>query len=430
MLPECRVDQDVLAIPKFSIDTGDTEGFIEELKGFHQEFADCFSRQEPRDNFFRYMVGQFSQLERKSIEPIALNVENGKVRAMQFFVSDVVWGEKKIVSKYRSLVNEDLGDENGVLIFDESGFIKKGNDSAAVARQYCGSIGKVDNCQVGVFAAYASRYGYCLLDSRLFVPEKWFTEEYAERRRKCKFPSDLQFRTKPQLAAEMLKEIVGDPVVPFKFVVADTIYGGSPDFIGAVEQLTGVPYFVSMPHDTLCWLTRPLTITKRYKYKGKVRQKKVLQDPEKGPLTLATIARSINDYFWYRRKVSEGTKGPIEYEFTKRRVVLSKGGLPDKEVWLIIRRTVGGNQPSYSFYISNAPVSTRLKTFVWLSGVRWAIEQCFEETKTELGMDHYEVRKLPGWVHHMLTCMLAHFFLWHIKLRLGKKSTSYYSITD
>lgn len=185
-----------------------------------------------------------------------------------------------------------------------------------------------------------------------------------------------------------------------------------------------------MPHDTLCWLTRPLTITKRYKYKGKVRQKKVLQDPEKGPLTLATIAKSINDYFWYRRKVSEGTKGPIEYEFTKRRVVLSKGGLPDKEVWLIIRRTLAGNKPSYSFYISNAPVSTRLKTFVWLSGVRWAIEQCFEETKTELGMDHYEVRKLPGWVHHMLTCMLAHFFLWHIKLRLGKKSTSYYSITD
>ncbi len=427
MLPECRAEGDILCIPKFSIDTEDIEGFVEELRGFHQEFADCFSRQEPRDNFFHYMVGQLSQLERKSIEPIALNVENAKVRAMQFFISDVVWDEKGIVSKYRIMVNEDLGDVNGVLIFDESGFVKKGGDSAGVARQYCGSIGKVENCQVGVFAAYASRHGYCLLGSRLFVPEKWFSEEYGERRRKCKFPTDLQFKTKPQLAAEMLKEISEDPVLPFRFVVADTIYGGSPDFIGAVEQLTGAPYFVSMPQDTLCWLTRPLTINKQYKYKGKVRTKKVRKRPEDSPLTFNAIARNINDYFWYRRKVSEGTKGPIEYEFTRRRVVLSKGGLPEKEVWLVIRRTVG-DKPSYSSYISNAPVSTRLKTFVWLSGVRWAIEQCFEETKTDLGMDHYEVRKLPGWVHHMLTCMLAHFFLWHINLRLGKKSTSYYSI--
>lgn len=119
MLPECRTDDNVFAIPKFSIDTGDAagfEGFMEELRGFHQEFADCFSRQEPRDNFLYYMVGQFSQLERKSIEPIALNVENAKVRAMQFFISDVVWDEKKIISKYRSMVNEDLGDSNGVLI--------------------------------------------------------------------------------------------------------------------------------------------------------------------------------------------------------------------------------------------------------------------------------------------------------------------------
>ena len=106
---------------------------------------------------------------------------------------------------------------------------------------------------------------------------------------------------------------------------------------------------------------------------------------------------------------------------SKRRVTLSRNGLPHKTVWLIIKRTIGGN-PTYSYYMSNAPVSTRLKTFVWLSGIRWAIEQCFEETKSELGMDQYEVRKYAGWNHHILTCMLAHFFLWHLKIRLGKKA--------
>lgn len=152
-----------------------------------------------------------------------------------------------------------------------------------------------------------------------------------------------------------------------------------------------------------------------------------MEATDKKPITVEYLAKNINDYFWYRRKVSEGTKGPIEYEFTKREVVLSKNGLPWKTVWLVIKRTLD-NDPSYSFYISNAPRSTRLKTFVWLSGLRWAIEQCFEETKTELGMDQYEVRKYPGWNHHILTCMLAHFFLWHLKIKLGKKSTRYHII--
>jgi len=427
MLPECRCETDPYPIPKFNLEKKDITDFIQELKDFHEQFQQCFSRQEPRDNFFQYMVGQLSQVERKSIEPIALSVKDGKVRAMQFFVSDVVWHDEEVVSVYRSMIREDMGDPDGVLIFDESGFVKKGDDSAGVARQYCGNIGKVENCQVGVFAAYASRHGYCLLGNRLFVPEKWFTDEYAERRKKCKFPQDLEFRTKPQLAAELLKEVTEGGQVPFRFIVADSTYGNSPDFIDAVDGLTGVTYLVSMPDDTLCWLRRPLVVKKEYRFKGEMRSKLLLKDPEKDPVSFETIARNLNNYFWYRRKVSEGTKGPIEYEFTKRRVVLSRAGLPTREVWLIIRRTLG-ESPTYSYFISNAGLSARLKLFVWLSGIRWAIEQCFEETKTELGMDHYEVRKFPGWIHHMMTCMLAHFFLWHVKLRLGKKSTSHYSI--
>ncbi len=427
MLPATRCEGDLFAIPKFSLGRSDVEDFMDELRGFHEQFRDCFMRSEPRENFLLYMAGQFSPLERKSIEPIALQVEDGNVRAMQRFVSDVVWDEKSMLRVYHTLVNEDLGDPEGILIFDESGFAKKGDDSVGVSRQYCGNIGKVDNCQVGVFAAYASRHGYAFLDKRLYVPEKWFDDSYQPRREKCKVPQDLSFKTKPQLAAEMYRGLRAEEILPFKYVVADSIYGTNPEFIGAVEEKVGTTYFVSMPSDTRCWLQRPSTEERQVRGKGGSRVKSVVPETEKKPVDFATLAGNINSFFWYRRKVSEGTKGPIEYEFTKRRVTLCKEGLPSKTVWLLMKRTLGAER-KYTYYISNAPVSAGLRLFVWLSGVRWAIEQCFEEAKDELGMDHYEVRKFPGWNHHMLTCMLAHFFLWHLNVRLGEKSTIHYSI--
>ena len=138
--------------------------------------------------------------------------------------------------------------------------------------------------------------------------------------------------------------------------------------------------------------------------------------------TVAAVAASLPASRWYQRTVSEGTKGPMAYAFARQRVTLCKEGLPERTVWLVIKRTMGA-KPEYSYYMSNAPVSTPWRLLVWLSGVRWAIEQCFEESKTELGMAHYEIRKYAGWHHHMLTTMLAHFFLWHLKLCLGKKSS-------
>jgi len=427
MLPVIRCDEHLYSVPKFDLGKGDIKDFINELSGFHEQFADCFQRSESRGHFFKYMAGQFSPIERKSIEPIALAVKDGNVRAMQRFVSDAPWDDNKMIAKYRNLVNDDLGSPDGALIFDESGFIKKGQDSIGVARQYCGTAGKVDNCQVGVFAAYVSEQGYALVDKRLFIPQKWFTDDYFQRRIKCKLPADTVFRTKPQLAVETLDAVVKENVLPFKYVLADCLYGVSPEFIEAVEALPDKTYFVSVPKDTLCWLKRPMAITKQYLWGGKTRTKTVLVDPDSKPISVDELAENINDYFWYRRTVAEGTKGPIVYEFTRRRVILSNAGLPNKTVWLLIRRTLG-DDPQYSYFISNASSSTRLKTLVWLSGLRWAIEQCFEETKSELGMDHYEVRKYPGWHHHILTCMLAHFFLWHLKIRLGKKSTVYYAV--
>jgi len=208
----CRTDGDAFTIPTFDIVPRDVEGFMDELWEFQSALHDCFTRSEPRAHFCDYMVGQCSKLARKSIEPMALQVEGGTVRGLQRFIRDVHWDEEQMRWNYHQLVAEAMGEPDGVLMFDETGFVKKGKDSVGVARQYCGSLGKVEHCQVGVFAGYASRQGYALVDKRLFLPEGWFTEAYAARRATCQVPPEVTFATKPQ--SLNLRQSVGESPRP------------------------------------------------------------------------------------------------------------------------------------------------------------------------------------------------------------------------
>jgi hypothetical protein len=266
-----------------------------------------------------------------------------------------------------------------------------------------------------------------LVDKRLLMPELWFGDDYVSRRAKCGLPEDLTFQSKPQLAATMVRDLYDEGVLPFRYIVADCLYGNSPDFWAACEACVGTVAFVAIPEDTRAWLAPVATQQRTYRYRGEEHLKRAVIRPDTPVASVAELARQIGRGQWYRRTVSEGTKGPIEYEFARRRVTLCKDDHPVQTVWLIIKRTVG-DAPTYWYYISNAPVSTPLSRFVWLSGIWWAIEQCFGEAKTELGMAQYELRKFTGWHHHMWTCMLAHFFLWHVKIRLGEKSTSSHSV--
>jgi SRSO17 transposase len=421
MLPVDRTVGETLSPLKFILAHGDKEGFLHELRGFHEAFHECFARREPRAHFFRYLVGQFSPLAHKSVEPMALEVDGGNVRGMQWFISDDVWDEAQLRHIYHQLVYEDIGAPDSVVIVDESGFPKKGKDSVGVARQYCGALGKVENCQVGVFTAYASRYGCALVDKRLFLPEQWFSDTYASRLARCKVPTDLRYQTPPQLAGAMVGALYQEGILPFKYVITDCLYGNSADFLEVVEACLGLTCLVAVPADTRCWLQDPIMETKHYRYQGEARSQRPVAPKDNDPLSVEVIAQSLHDIFWYRRTVSAGTQGLMTYEFTKCRVTLCRNGLPDRAIWLVIKRTLGA-RPSYWYYFSNAPLHTRLPTFVWLSGVRWAIEQCFEEAKIALGIHHYEIRKYPGWHHHMLVCMLAHFFLQHMQIRLGGNS--------
>jgi SRSO17 transposase len=379
-------------MPTFALTPRDVAGFTDELQEFQGLFHDCFPRSEPRAHCFDSMVGQLRPLARKSIEPMALRVPGGSGRGLQRFLSEVPWDEEHMRWTYHQLVAAEMGEPDGILLFDETGFVKKGQDSVGVARQDCGTLGKVENCQVGVFAGDASRQGYALVDKRLFLPEVWWTDAYAARRTKCHVPDELTFQSKPQLAAAMLEALAHEGLLPFKYLVADGLSGQSPTFLNAVEACVGRTALVAVPSETRCWLQRPPTEEKGYRYKGEARAKRVVVAPDSTPHTVAAVAASLPASRWYRRQVSEGTKGPIAYAFARQRVTLCQDGLPDRTVWLVIKRTLGA-EPSSAYAISHAPGSTSLSTFGWLSGLRWAVEQCFAEGQTELGMAHYEGRK-------------------------------------
>jgi SRSO17 transposase len=223
MLPACRTQGDAFPMPTFDIVPRDVEGVMDALWEFPSAFHDCFTRSEPRAHFFDYLVGQFSQRARQSIEPMALQVEGGTIRGLQRCIRDVQWDEEQRLWNYHQLVAEALGAPEGVLMFAATGFVKKGTDSVGGARQYCGTLGKVEHCQVGVFAGYASRQGYARVEKRLLLPEVWFTEAYAARRAKCRVSQALSFPSKPPWAATMWQAIVREGLWPCKDVVADCL---------------------------------------------------------------------------------------------------------------------------------------------------------------------------------------------------------------
>ena len=205
------------------------------------------------------MVGQFSKLERKSIAPMALHVDGGTIRGLQRFIRDVHWDEDQMRWNYHQLVANALGDPEGILMFDETGVGKRGKDSVGGARQYGGTLGKVEHCQVGVFAGYASRQGYALVDKRLFLPEGWWTDASTARRARGNVPEELTLQSKPQLAAARLPAMAQEGRLPFTYVVADGLYGHSPDFLDAVDAGVGVTAFVAISSETRCGLQRPQT---------------------------------------------------------------------------------------------------------------------------------------------------------------------------
>ncbi len=404
--------------PVLDLTPADVTALADDLATYHAEFADLYYRKEQAHWGLKYLQGLLLPLPRKSIQPMALALEGGNVQAMQQFIGQGLWQDAALLHKHWQLVEESLGEADGVIIIDGSDFPKQGHDSVGVAPQWCGALGKVANCQAGVFAAYASRQGYTLLDRRLFLPERWFTAEYQARREKCGVPEDLAFEAKPALALDMLRTLAADGHLRFRWVTADEWFGRDPDFLDGIAALDRW-YFAEVAQTTHVWETRPQVGIPAGAGTGRPRTRVRVLPGEPPSRPLAALAAELPADAWQPYLIKEGSKGPMVAEFAFRRVIAARNDLPGPEVWVIFRRSLG-EEPELKVYLSNAPADLPHTELVRLAGMRWPIETALETGKDGLGMDHYEVRTWRGWHHHMTLCILAHHFLVRVQQRLKK----------
>jgi SRSO17 transposase len=303
---------------------------------------------------------------------------------MQRLLATADWDPDRVRDDLRAYVVEHLGDPGAVLVADETGFLKKGTTSVGVQRQYSGTAGKVDNCQLGVFLAYASPKGRAMIDRELYLPERW-TDDPA-RCRAAKVPEEVGFRTKPQLAQLMLERTL-DAGVPATWVTADEVYGGSPALRAWLEE-RHLPYVLAVKCTELLQASDP--------------------DGRVGPRTsVEQLAAGVPAEQWIACSAGHGAKGRRLYDWTRIQLVAPTA--PGMARWLLVRRS--RHDGELAFYACYGPAATSLVGLVRVAGTRWAVEEGFEQAKGEVGLDHYEVRRWPGWYRHITLALLAYAFL-------------------
>lgn len=389
---------------------------------FHEPYANLMHHVGRKRMGQAYLAGLMSNLERKSAEPIALNFLEGPgaVRSLQHFISESDWDEEELLRHYRRdvavTIATDADSERSMLLIDSSEFPKQGHESVGVARQYCGRLGKVENCQSGVFLAYVGDKGHRLLDTALYLPKKWFDEAFRERREKTGVPKDLAFATKPEIAGNLIKKIVGEDLFPARWIGCDATFGMDRAFLDALPPDRW--YFASVRSNLHVLASPPQwAVPERKSSQGKAPSKEQLTEI---PRTLSEFAKTAP---FVPVILKEGARGPMGAFLHASRIFRAPSSPEEtpRAEWLIILRTLDGE---LRFALSNAPEDTTLETFAHVSTLRWSIERCFEEGKSHLGMGHYEHRSFRGWRRHMLYVFLAHHFLQNLRSSLKKKLRS------
>jgi SRSO17 transposase len=355
--------------------------YLEEL---HARIAHHFPRAEVRQRVYRYLSGLLSDIRRKNSWQMAEAIGEVTPRGVQHLLNDAHWDPDAVRDDLREYVVEHLGDENsGVLIVDETGFLKKGENSCGVARQYTGTAGKRENCQVGVFVCYASEEGAAFMDRALYLPREWTDDP--QRLCEAGVPEGVGFATKGELAKEMLHRAF-EAGVPARWIVADTVYGMTRGLRGWLEKRER-SYVLAV------------TSSKGVYHEGRQRQ-------------VRTVAKSLSQEAWMRASAGTGTKGERLYEWACVRLAESgvyREGLRAGR-WLLMRRSISEPE-EIAYYLCYGPAQTNAHELIRMAGRRWVIEDCFEAAKSEVGLDEYEVRKWDGWQRHITLCLLAHAYL-------------------
>ena len=368
-----------------------------------------------------YVRGLLSDLERKSVEPIALSSlgERG-VRPMQQFLTRSNMDDGRVIEAYQAGLARRINSENGMLSVDESDFEKKGKESVGVQRQYCGRLGKTENCQSGVFVGYAGEEGYGLVDRELYIPERWFSPEYAQRRERCRMAEDSRFESKNRMASRMIHKVLDEGHFHVKWIGCDSAFGCDHDFLDALPDTAW--YFAAVKSSEQIYLHRPvMAVPEKTTTKGRPTVHVVPSQPQ---VTVRTVAEDKN-IPWCQVILAEGAKGKIIAQVKAIRCVFCRAStkahnyppIPARDGWLYIRRYENGD---IKYFLSNAPETIAMAELHEAATLRWPIEQCFEECKSFLGMGHYECRTLGGWRRHMLLVMLAHGFATSLRLSLKK----------
>ncbi len=360
----------------------DVDASADELVAFLRLWADVWPRREQREWSAFYLCGQLANLERKTIEPIVLALkgpDENAMRGLQQFIGQSAWAVRPKRERLQQLVGGWLGEAEAVLIFDGSGFPKQGTHSAGVARQYCGALGKIANCQEGVFAVYTSTRGYAFVDGRLYVPERWFGDDYCARRQACGLPADPCFQTEPEIALTMLADILAAGHLPFRWVTADEHFGEIPAFLDGIAA-AGKWYQVEVPVNTRVWLRTPPIQPPGPGLMGRPRTHPRVAPRAPRPLELQALAAQLSRSAWQRWTIKEGSRGPLEADFAFVRVTTVRNGLPGPRLWATFRRSLA-DPSALKCYLSNAPAQCPLAELVRVTGLRWPIETALEEGK-------------------------------------------------
>ena len=382
------------------------------LTEYLHEFDGCLGRVTNRVHLAAYVTGQLSDLDRKSIEPMA-DAAGVPPRTLQEFLGLLKWDESAARDRLQRRVARRHGHPHSVGIIDETTCVKKGDHTACVQKQYCGAVGKLENCVATVHLGYAAGDFHTLLDGELFMPEAWGSD--AARRRKAGIPDDVVHRPKWGIALGQVRRALGNGV-RFAWLTFDEGYGGKPPFLRAIDAL-GQHYVAEIPKSFVGWTVEPEVLYREHaRDKGmgrprKMPRLKVRNTPFAEVGEILKHSPILRRAPWEKYRVKDGEKGPMVWEAKCIPFwIKDENGLPSRPHRLIIARGVL-NPDEVKFFLSNAPASVPVETLLLVAFSRWRIERLFEDSKTELGLDHFEVRHWRSIARHLIATCISHLFL-------------------
>jgi SRSO17 transposase len=401
------------------MDAGEILGLRPRLVQYLGQFADCFARKDTRGHLSKYVEGQLSDVPRKSVEPMALKV-GVPVRTLQEFLSQHEWDHERMVDRVHEIVSSEHAGPGSIGIIDETSCVKKGDKTPGVQRQYCGAVGKQDNCMVTVHLGYARGDFHCLLDGELFLPESWSDDR--PRCREAGIPDDVVYRPKSDIALALHERARGQGVV-FDWLTFDEWYGAKPDFLRTLDARR--QKYVGEIHKHFAgWIERPRVTSRPFRRHGRGAGRKtprLLSGSAPAAHVEDLLRCRLNDQPWDPWHLKDGEKGPMVWEVKHTPIFIKdERGLPCGPYHLLIARNVLARD-ELKYFLSNAPPETQVSTLLRVAFSRWRIERCFEDQKGEVGLDHYEGRRYVGLKRHLAISAVTYLFLSKVREQESEK---------